>query len=246
VPYTLIVKSRIHDYSSEIEPNNNIKKANKISGDEIKGRIFPAGDADFYLYTNEAGTENKSLLYRIEASSEAGLDLAVNIYNVNEKKLFEIDNFSGGEREINHLSLPDRFFLEIKSKKDESSDTVYNLSVKPLSYSEGCEIEPNDTKENATRVAGSRITGFINKKKDVDYYYLSYEKRIKKIFIIHGIKDSELKISITDPLCFITKTEAVSGNESKSVIELIDMKGYIVIEAEKENFEEPYMIEIGD
>ncbi len=245
-PYTLAVKSRIHDFSSEIEPNNNFKKANKIAGDVVKGRMFPAGDTDFYLYNNESGTENKSLLYKIEASSESGLDLSINIYNYNQKKIFEIDNFRGGEKEIINLALPDKYYLEIKSAKNELSETPYILSVKPLPYTDGYEMEPNDSRERATLVTGGRIIGFINMKKDIDYYYLNYNNRVKKSFILHGIKDSQLKISITDPLGFIIKTETVTGDESKSITEIVDMKGYIVIEAEKENFEEPYMMEIGD
>ncbi|MCU0822311.1 MAG: hypothetical protein MUC95_07555, partial [Spirochaetes bacterium] len=246
LPYTLTVKSRAHDFSSEIEPNNNSAKANKMAGDNIRGRIFPAGDTDFYIYENAADTENKFLMYRVEASSETGLELTINIYNVNDKKLFEVDNFRGGEKEIINTALPGKFYLEIKSRKDESSDTPYLLSVKPLAYTEGFEIEPNDSKDNATRIFVSRAVGFINKKRDVDYYFINYNNRVKKSFTLHGIKDSQLKISITDPLGFIIKTETVTGDESKAVNEIIDMKGYIIIESEKESFEEPYMVEIGD
>lgn len=249
MPYTLAVRSRIYDHSSEVEPNNSVKTANKIVDGEIQGRIFPDRDVDFFIYASEPeerGAEAPSSLCGISLSSESGLDFQLNIYSILEKKLFEVDNFRGGEREIIHLSLPEEYYIEVGSKRGDSSDELYKLSIKSLHYSEGYEIEPNDTKESAMNVDSNRITGFINKRKDIDYYFLNYDRRVKKSFVFHGVKDATIKVSITDPLGFIIKSEALEGNESRTISEMIDLKGYIIVETEKENFEEPYIIEIGD
>ncbi len=246
VPYILHVTSRIHDYSSEIEPNNNPKRSNPIMENEVKGRLFPNGDVDYYMYNNETNPEDPPLLYRIIATPKSALDIIIKIFNINNEKLFEIDNTRGGAKEVIHTLLPGNFYIEMSSKRGESSDLVYNLSVKSFPYSESYEIEPNDNKENATPINGNKITGFISKKGDLDYYYLEYNRRVRKNFTLHGIRDSEINISITDPLGYIIKTETIKGDESKSLSEMIDSKGYIIVEVKQENFEEPYIVEIGE
>ena len=72
------------------------------------------------------------------------------------------------------------------------------------------------------------------------------DERVKKRFVLNGIKDSILKISITDPLGYIIKTIILEGNESKTFDEMIDRKGYLIVETQKENYKEPYFIVIGD
>ncbi len=75
---------------------------------------------------------------------------------------------------------------------------------------------------------------------------LEYKKRVRKKFTLHGIKNSEIKISITDPLGFVIKTESVNDANSISFNEMIDSKGYVIIESVKENYDEPYTIELGE
>ncbi len=246
VPYLLHISSRPHDYTTEIEPNNSPKKSNTITGNELKGRIFPDRDKDYYLYKNEVTSSDTPSLYRIIATPKSDLNLIIKAFDIDNEKLFDIDNSRSGEKEIMHALLPNTFYVELSSKRGDSKDQLYSLSIKSYPYSESYEIEPNDKKENATPINGNKITGFISKSGDIDYYYLEYDRRVRKNFTIHGIKDSEIKISVTDPLGYIIKTEEIKGNESKSFNEMIDLKGYIIVEIISDNFNEPYIVEIGE
>ncbi|MDY6935742.1 MAG: hypothetical protein SVZ03_16175 [Spirochaetota bacterium] len=245
VPYRLLVTSRDYDHSSEIEPNNIIDQANVIVGDNVKGRIFPKGDIDYYLYNN-ISSENK--IYKIEVIPPGDLDIKFEIYSSNDKRLFEIDCYAKGVREImpNALLFSD-YYIKVMSKGGEyDHDFPYQVSVSSSPFSEGNEIEPNDKKGLANVIRNDIIKGYISSKGDKDYYYLEYNRRVMKKFTVYGVKDSELKISITDPLGYTIKSEILRGDESKSIIEMIDNKGYVVVESLVENYDGPYKIEIGE
>ncbi|MFH0974294.1 MAG: hypothetical protein V1874_00755 [Spirochaetota bacterium] len=250
--YTLQTTAKAYDYSTEIEPNNNFESANPMQKPGITGKIFSEGDRDYYLYTAPAAdAEGKAVadeqyLYRIDASSDS-LDLIVRIFDENRKKLFEIDNVKGPGAEI----MPDAllkmaFYIEVSSRRGDNTSPDYNLNVSFIPYNESFEIEPNDTKEKATRIKGSRITGFISRKDDRDYYLIEYKTRVRKKFTFNGIKNAEFKISVTDPMGFVVKTEQVKDGESVSFKEMIDLKGYIIIESVSGNYDDPYTIELGE
>jgi hypothetical protein len=248
-PYKLQLAVKNYDYSTELEPNNNFEAANLIIKNEISGKIFPQGDIDYYLYkiqAKDALTAERQYLYRIEASSE-NLNLILKIFDENRKKLFEIDNLKGPGKEV----MPDaflkkNFYIEVSGKSMLDPPSNYKLNISYYPYSEEYEIEPNDTKETATRIKSNKVIGFISKKDDRDFYLLEFKKRVRKRFNITGIKDSELKISVTDPLGFVIKTGTVVGNDSISFFEMIDGRGYLIVESVKENYDEPYTIELGE
>ncbi len=123
-------------------------------------------------------------------------------------------------------------------------DGHYSLRVAGFSLEGESELEPNDRKEQATRIRGSAITGFISREKDVDYYSVEYGKRARCAFQLRGVKNSELRISITDPMGYTIKSAELKGDRVKTVSEMIDQKGYIIIEALAENYEEPYALNI--
>ncbi|MBN2401670.1 MAG: hypothetical protein JXN64_04665 [Spirochaetes bacterium] len=252
IPYRLQVTARNYDYSTEIEPNNSFDTANLIMKNEISAKIFPDGDMDFYLYNiqNAVREENQARdgqnFFRIEASSES-LNLLLRIFDDNKNKLFEIDNLKvPGKEVMPNALLKNNFYIEVSSKRGEDSSSGYNLNVSFFPYSGEYELEPNDTKETATRVKSDKIAGFISKKGDKDFYLFEYKKRVRKKFIVNGIQNSKLKAAITDPLGFVVKSETVDGADSVSFSEMIDSKGYLIIESVVENYDEPYIIELGD
>jgi hypothetical protein len=248
-PYKLQLAIKNYDYSTELEPNNSFETANLLLKENISGKLFPQGDRDYYLYTiqnKDAIAAEAQHLYRIEASSES-INLIVRIFDENRKKLFEIDNVKAvGKEVMPDAFLKKNFYIEVSAKSVLNSVPDYKLNVSYFPYSEEYEIEPNDTKETATRVKSNKIIGFISKKDDRDFYLLEFKKRVRKKFNITGIKDSEIKISVTDPLGFVTKTETVSDAKSVSFNEMVDLKGYLIIESVKENYDEPYTVELGD
>lgn len=250
IPYGLKVSSRTYDFSTEIEPNNNFGTANLIVKEEITGRIFPEGDKDYYYFdahsSNKDNEQTQRNQYKIEASSE-GLDLILKIFDENMKKLFETDNLKSPGREIiPNAFIKNNFYVEISSRRGAITGTEYKLKLSSFPYSENYEIEPNDTKEKACRVKTNKIIGFVSKKDDKDFYLLEYKNRVKRKIIFNSIKNSELKISITDPLGFIIKTESAKNGETVSFSEMIDSKAYLIVESVVENYDEPYSIELGE
>lgn len=247
-PYRLLVTTREFDNLSEIEPNNTFAKANILSEKSLTARLYPADDIDFYYYENGSneGEMNAPLMYKIEAVPDTDLDIILKVFDKNENKLFEIDNNKNGGIEVMPNALiSGNFYIGVSSKQRHDSQD-YKLSVISSQYAAGYEREPNDSRDKASVIMNDRAIGFISRKADIDYYYLAYNKRLKRKFTIQGIKDSELKVSVTDPLGYIIKTETVSGNETKTFSEMIDNKCYIIVEAISENYSEPYKIEIGD
>jgi len=242
VPYRLLIISKNYNQSLEIEPNNFPEKSNKIIKDEIIGKIFPEGDIDYFMY--EGKTE--PALYRIEVLPPADLDLYINIFDKNNTRLFEIDNNGRGEREIMpDAFLLDNFYIKVVSKQGAYNQNFsYKLTISTIPISDNHEKEPNDKKRLATVVKSDSIIGYISKKRDIDFYYLEYETRVKKNFTIKGIIDSELRVSITDPLGYIIKTETIKGDDSISINEMIDNRCYIIVESIIENYEVPYTISI--
>ncbi len=254
-PYSLNLTTKVYDFLSEIEPNNNFKNANLMLNNEISGKLFPEGDKDYYLFNSRSidainpegklNTDDK-YLYRIEAFSEK-MDIMLGIYDSNMRKLFEIDNIKGpGKEVIPDALLKNNFFIEVSARKGDPAGSEYKLNVSYFPYSDNYELEPNDVKEAANKIKSEKMTGFISKKNDRDFYLLSYKNRVRKRITLHGIKDSELKMSITDSLGFIIKSESVTGDRSISFSEMIDLKAYLIIESIVDNFDEPYTIELGE
>jgi hypothetical protein len=252
IPYTLSLATKAYDYLTEIEPNNNFKNANIILNKEISGKIFPGGDRDFYLFNSRSieainpVNPDEKYLYRIEASSES-LDIILRIYNENMIKLIETDNIKGAGKEvIPDILLKNKFFIEVSAKKGEQTGYEYKLNVAYFPYSDSYEIEPNDVKESANKIKSDKITGYISKKNDKDFFLLTYKNRLRKKITLHGIKDAELKLSITDPLGFIIKSESLKGDGSISFNEMIDQKAYLIVESIIDNYDEPYTIDLGE
>ena len=242
IPYNLQILKREYDYSMEMEPNNTSENANDIVDGRIYGTISPEGDVDYFLYR----ISEQASLYRIAVEPPPELNIRVRVYNAMNKKLYEIDNSKNDEVEIlPNAFIEGDFFIELSSDhRRYDQEHPYSLSVASIPYTEDSEIESNDTIERATKIKGDAIVGYTSRRNDVDYFYLEYPARVRCNFTVKGIKNSKLKISVTDPLGYIIKTVTVAGNQRKSFTEMIDLKGFLIVESEAENYDEPYIINI--
>ncbi len=242
VPYELAITRREYEPTLEMEPNDASEKANVITENYIRGSIVTPDDVDYFLYR----VQGDYTLHRIEVEPPPQVNIAVTVYNAHRKMLFEVDNGSSDQKEV----LPDAiisedFYVKI-STADRSFDkqNMYLLSITSQHFIEGFEREPNDSKKNATRITIPTIFGYTSRRGDVDYYALSYERRTRCTFTVTGIAGGELSVSVTDPLGYIVKTISVVGKQRKLFSEMIDEKGFIIVESVTENYDEPYQITI--
>lgn len=242
VPYELTVTQREYEPTLEMEPNDVFEKANVITENYIRGSIFTSDDVDFFIYR----VRGDYALHRIEIEPPPDVNIMFTVYDADRKKLFEVDNGSSGQKEIlPDASISGDFYVKI-STADRGFDKqyMYLLSITSQHVTEGFEREPNDSKKSATRITVPTIFGYTSRRGDVDYYALSYGKRVRCTFTVMGIAGGELSVSVTDPLGYILKTISVVGKQRKLFSEMIDEKGFIIVESVTENYDEPYHITI--
>jgi len=241
-PYKIMYDLRKHNVSEEMEPNNNFNSANQFVQNHMKGRISSDGDRDFFLYRSGSGRKD---FYRIEVRPPEAVDAKISLYDKNRNLIISLDNSGAGGNEVfpNFCSTED-FFIVISAKHNQFSSNYYTLSVDQLDKPNTMETEPNDTKGKASPVNGGSITGYTSYKKDIDYFLLEYDRRVKIEFVIEGVKDGEIKVSITDPLGYILKSVTVKHNIQKNLTEFVDKKGYIIVESIRENYDNPYRIDL--
>ena len=240
-PYFLSVNFREYDASYEMENNNEIGTANEISNNEIAGEINSVKDVDYFIYQNNGSAEHA----KIELHTSEKMDGKLVLYNHKMEKLISINNGGNGVHELfPNYYISNNLYIEVSSRSSgKALKDSYRLTVSPLS-GQNYEIEPNDTKGQAMKIVNSLVKGYISKRSDKDYYMLSYDGRRKNDFSIAGVKDGEIKVSVTDQLGYIIKSVVVKGDRTGKLSEMIDKKGYIIVESLKENFENPYTIEI--
>jgi len=239
-PYYLNVSLSPYDSSMEMEPNNSFAAASEIMNNEITGKINTPDDRDFYRYRSN----NIDSVYRIGARSTENIDVKLRIFNKDHHLITEVNNSRKGESEIYpDLSINGDFYVIVSSKLYSSeTDDTYSLLIEPLDDIKSIEIEPNNSKSEANTVLDDEIRGFISTGSDKDYYLLQYDRRIKVEFEIKGVKDGEIKLSITDPLGFILKSINVRDDNIMTFTEMVDKKGYLIVESVKESFNDPYEI----
>lgn len=242
VPYQLYVSQRQYDSTMEMEPNNSIAEANVLQQSEISGKIFPGGDKDMYKIPGPG----RPTLFTIEVVPPASMDISVNVYNESSEKIFEANQGRKGESQIiPNVYAAKALYVEVLSRRGDSDEQgQYRLLVSSQPYVSGYEIEPNGKKASATAVNTDTITGYTSFPGDVDYYFLEYPKRKNLRFGVKAALGSKIKVSVTDPLGYIIRSERISGDNEKSFTEMIDGKGYLIVESVDANYREPYTIDI--
>lgn len=243
-PYFFIANLREHDSSMEMEDNNSFSRSNVITGGQISGKINAADDVDFFRFSNPNIGENS--IFRIELQPPGELNLMFSIFNTDERKLYEIDNYGNGLKEVfPNISLSGDFYVSVYPKtRGVVTSNEYKLTVSQVDHVDGYEIEPNDQKHEANTITNKQIKGFISPKNDVDYFYLSSDARVKLMIEITGIKDAEIKVSITDPLGFVIKSKIIKGRSYAEISEMLDRKGYLIVESLVEKYDFPYIIKL--
>ncbi len=245
LPYSLSYVVEEYSSSEELEPNNKQTEANTINENMIRGSIASAKDSDFFLYRTAGEGGGKS--YRIEITPEDNLDLMMKIYQSDGKLFSEVNNRGNGKTEImpNFFTESD-FIIEVTARSfSQQQNGNYTLTISGVE-GEGLESEPNNRKESANPVGGERVTGYISGKRDRDYFLLSSSNRLKYRFRCTAPEAGKIKISVTDPLGYKIKTVYTADKQEVTFNEMIDRKGYIIVESVIEDFDNPYTIEISE
>jgi hypothetical protein len=239
VPYRLSATLKEFDSTAEMEPNNDTGTANPLSGTELKGRVYPGGDRDFFVHRNAP-----KQFYRVEVHPPEHLDVTLAILGNDGTRLFECDNGGPGGREVvPNLHAEMEFYPVVTAKRGMfDRENTYRLLVSALTPESDMEFEPNDRRETATRVKGKAIMGYVSRKKDVDYFLFEYGRREKRSFQLNGIKGARLRVSVTDPFGYALKSEEVEGGRKAAISEMIDQKGYVIIESLQDNYDAPYTL----
>lgn len=238
-PYTLSAAVKEHDSGTEMEPNDDYDAANAFSN-LIAGRINSKEDRDVYLYQAEGGPS----IYRIELRPPEDMDAILTIYNSDREKLMDVNGGGRSKKEVypNFYSEKD-FYLAVSARTgDKVPAGEYILSVTPFKSVIDQEREPNNELAQANKLSGKTISGFTSSRGDKDYFLITGDSRIKQKFEVLGVRGGSIKVSVTDPLGYIIKTMDVQGERKAVFSEMIDKKGYLIIEAETENYDNPYTV----
>ncbi|MBN1496760.1 MAG: hypothetical protein JXA07_08330 [Spirochaetes bacterium] len=239
-PYRLNAVLREHDSGSEFEPNDDFESANPISNNIVTATIHSKDDSDVFLYELSEGPS----LFRIELKPPEDMNAILSIYGEGREKIIDINAGGRGKKEVYpNFFADDKFYIGVTAKTGEKLPTdEYILTVTRLGDSESQEREPNNDIAHAGIVTGNSISGYTSARGDRDFFRLAYDMRVKERFEVSGPDGGAIKVSITDPLGYIIKSVEVSGDRKMIFNEMIDKKGYIIIDSVREDFDNPYTI----
>ncbi|MDA3900851.1 MAG: hypothetical protein PF637_10070 [Spirochaetes bacterium] len=240
-PYTLNLNIAEFDSSFEMELNNSIESANVLRGGSIKGRIFPEDDVDYFVYI----PENPEFV-DISLIPSPEINGRFVLYNSAGEKVFEIDNHEAGMTEqFPAFFSGEKFYIQVLAFAGEmDSERFYTLSVKPGSYQDSIELEPNDEKERATYIENGLMYGYSSYKNDKDFYMIETDGRKNKILRITGVNGANFEVSITDNLGYIINSYELNDDNILEITELIDKRAYVIIDTKEAVYDKPYIIEI--
>jgi hypothetical protein len=241
-PYFLKVTLKDYDRTSELEPNDSIETANLYIDHPIKGSVFPANDKDYFRIQI-----TEPVLLTADVSFNEGVDGIIRLFDLSGKKLVETNSFREGKNErIPSYYVKTDTFIEVSAKTKKQQEAAYELNISKSPYEEGFEIEPNNDRDSATKITGKTIKGYLTYRKDRDFFFLDYSKRVAKKFVITGIDNASFTVSLTDQYGYIIRSERVSKKAGITFRDMIDGKAYLIVDADKENPYEPYTITVGD
>jgi hypothetical protein len=240
-PYTLKASLSERDSGAEMEPNNDFEESNSIVGNVIRGKITSKEDKDVFLYQANSGPS----VYRIELRPPEDMDAMLTLYSGDREPIIDISG-GKGRRDVYPDFFTERdFYIAVTAKSgDKPSSGEYHLSVTPLKNIDGMEREPNNDMSQANRINNKTISGFTSYKGDKDYFLLTYDSRTRESFEVRGAKVGAIRVSVTDPLGYITKGIDVKGERRVMFSEMIDKKGYVIVESVSEDYDNSYIINL--
>jgi hypothetical protein len=191
--YTLTLAIEENQSSSELEPNDDISRANEIpSGSDRDGFLAQRNDVDYYAVNTQSDSIIDATLTGVDR-----VDVALSLVELGaagkpDEILMRANE--GGVKEGEILKAARCFkacFLKVESvpkkvdgrwiKTDENPDSSYRLSVTSALRDETIEAEPNGSLATASKVKlGVPVRGTVFPRKDVDYYLVDLKNKSVK------------------------------------------------------------------
>ncbi len=235
--YTLELATSEYNSSNEIEPNNELSKANIIQNDLISGTISSARDVDHFIFKKNSDKN----VYRVVFNSDT-----ISTLRISNSKGEEILKFKT-PLDKNYIVLPNLKVIEtinFSVSSETGNDSIYSLSITPVKDTDLLDAEPNNSKDFAQEIDNSSILGYTSYQSDKDYFVLNTASRQKHKITVLAPLNGSIKVSITDPLGYIVKSVKVNNGETKEFFEIIDLKGYLIVESLLFDTENPYVIKL--
>ena len=198
--FEILSELRPYDGRTELEPNDQRTDATPFAADSLKGRVSPAGDADWYRVN--ADTSPKSLL-RAELSAVPGLDLVLTVADDLGQPLLVIDNGRKESPEVlTGLGVTNAtYYLVVSEKTGKAADLVdaYALSKSVVPWQPGLEWEPNDSTGTAQGLkVGESVDGYLAPKGDVDVYEFNVYQKGAISFGLTGVLNVRWAVELLD------------------------------------------------
>lgn len=155
--------------SSEAEPNDNWKLANRADVDDCcTGRMGSDRDQDFFVYSFDESRTDQLHTLRLEADAEQAMVLC--LLDARGQQI-QCRQGTGGVTMADLLLQPGDYGVRVQSF-GSGEGTEYRVAFVPSGTPDhGQEAEPNDTPQYASVTpANHRIRGAFDGQEDVDYY----------------------------------------------------------------------------
>ncbi len=200
------------DTSAEEHEPNDKEKPNVIQPDyPLTGFFSPARDRnnddvknqfreeDWYSIELTAD-ENNPVTVSIDLSGVSGVDSVLELYDSQFNLIAQSDSASHGSGEsINDYGIKKSgiYYAVVSAKNFQyNNNSRYTISLFVNLHSQGTELEPNNSFENANTLTGNEIKGKANSKLDTDYFITS-QVHAKKNVRIELLNDETSDTTLT-------------------------------------------------
>ncbi len=174
---------------SEIEPNNSLAAASRMTEDSIAGQISAIGDVDYFTWINR-----KEYPVLVNVSLEAPFIETLRLTVVRKGEREQVFENSAVRQEIAEnvkLEAGEQLTLGVrgraKIKKKEFKPALYALKINESQFNDDSETELNDNAANADVLIDlAQKWGFTNPPGDVDFYRLKLEAPVTRQLVFES------------------------------------------------------------
>lgn len=246
--YTLAVSFEKGSGETELEPNDDRKRATPIDNGQRLGGTLSQSDADFYKVVADAPA-----ILRVDVDPLPGVDLRVEVQNAEGQKTFAVNSKGKDEGEtIPGIAIPmGPSYIKISGGKGEFNNSENYITAITLTPQDGTmEKEPNATKDEATEIAlGLTLSGYMFPLKDVDVYRLDLSQRTDPTSLqltVTGILKVDQSVELRDSTDAVVQAAAKQpAGEDEIIKATLDPGVYqIIIKGSGENPRDMYQLRV--